>query len=92
MHNIEMGDPREVEMLLKEGSFLDLSLVELHQEHAELIAFNTVLDRKWKAEKKNADRYRSKVSIIADLLRDPSNPDMTLKAIQTVIQQTWEHN
>ena len=38
----------EVEMLLKEGNFLDLSLNELQREHAELIAFNTVLDRKQK--------------------------------------------
>lgn len=92
MHNIEMGSPREVEALLKDGNFLDLDLQALRHEHAELIAFNTVIDRQLKAEKKNADLYRRKVSIIADLLRDPSNLDMTLKAIQTVIERTWEHD
>lgn len=92
MKKIEMGNPREVEMLLKEGNFLHLDLESLRREHAELIAFNTVIDRNWKAEKRKADRYRRKVSVIADLLRNPSNPDMTLKAIQTVIERTWEHD
>lgn len=92
MKKIEMGNPREVEALLKDGNFLDLDLQALRREHAELIAFNTVIDRQLKAEKKNADLYRRKVSIIADLLRDPSNPDMTLKAIQTVIERIWEHD
>ena len=45
MRTIEMGDPKEVEMLLKNGGFLEMNLAELQREHAELIAFNTKLER-----------------------------------------------
>lgn len=92
MHNIEMGNPREVEMLLKEGDFLDLDLQALRREHAELIAFNAVIDRKLKAERKVAERYKKKIPLIASLLRDSSDPELTLRAIQTVIERTWEHD
>ena len=90
MKAIEMGDPKEVEMLLKNGGFLEMNLTELQREHAELIAFNTVLDRKHKAAEKIAEKYKFKVSMIADLLRDCSDQDMTLKAIQTVIDRVGE--
>lgn len=90
MKAIEMGDPKEVEMLLKNGAFLEMSLTELQREHAELIAFNTVLDRKHKAAEKTAKRYMCKVLMIADLLRDCSDQDMTLKAITTVIERVGE--
>ena len=90
MKEIEMGDPKEVEMLLKNGGFLEMNLTELQREHAELIAFNTVLDRKHKAAEKIAEKYKFKVSMIADLLRDCSDQDMTLKAIKTVIARVGE--
>lgn len=90
MKAIEMGDPKEVEMLLKNGGFLEMNLTELQREHAELIAFNTVLDRKHKAAEKIAEKYKFKVSMIADLLRDCSDQDMTLKAIKTVIARVGE--
>ena len=90
MSDIEMGDPKEVEMLLKNGGFLEMNLAELQREHAELIAFNTVLDRKHKAAEKIAEKYKFKVSMITDLLRDYSNQDMTLKAITTVIERVDE--
>lgn len=45
MKIIEIGNPKEVEMLLKDGDFLSMTLAELQREHAELIAFNTVIDR-----------------------------------------------
>lgn len=80
----------EVEMLLKEGNFLDLSLNELQREHAELIAFNTVLDRKQKEAEKMAKKYKSKVSMISELLVDCSDQDMTLRAIKTVIERVGE--
>ncbi len=85
-----MGDPKEVEMLLKNGGFLEMNLAELQREHAELIAFNTVLDRKHKAAEKIAEKYKFKVLMIADLLRDCSDQDMTLKAITTVIERVGE--
>ena len=87
MKAIEMGNPQEVEMLLKNGGFLEMNLAELQREHAELIAFNTVLDRKQKAAEKIAEKYKLKVSMIADLLRDPLDKEMTIKAITTVIER-----
>ena len=90
MKAIEMGDPKEVEMLLKDGGFLEMNLAELQREHAELIAFNTEIDRKHKSAKKIAEKYKFKVSMITDLLRDCSDQDMTLKAITTVIERVGE--
>ena len=90
MKEIEMGDTKEVEILLKDGGFLEMNLAELQREHAELIAFNTVLDRKQKAAEKIAEKYKFKVLMIADLLRDCSDQDMTLKAITTVIERVGE--
>ena len=90
MKEIEMGDPKEVEMLLKNGGFLEMNLTELQREHAELIAFNTKLERKQKNAERSAKKYMRKVSMIADLLRDSTNQDMTLKAIKTVIERVGE--
>ena len=90
MKAIEMGDPKEVEMLLKNGGFLEMSLAELQREHAELIAFNTVLDRKQKAAEKIAEKYKFKVSMITDLLQNPLDREMTIKAITTVIERVGE--
>ena len=47
---------KKVEMLLKDGGFLEMNLAELQREHAELIAFNTVLDRKQKVTEKIAKK------------------------------------
>ena len=90
MRTIEMGDPKEVEMLLKDGGFLEMNLTELQREHAELIAFNTKLERKQKDAEKTAKKHMRKVSMIGDLLRDSTDQDMTLKAIQTVIDRVGE--
>ena len=65
--------------------------IQLKQEHNELIAFNTVQDRMQKSAEKVAEKYKRKVSMIADLLRDSDDKDMTLKAIQTVIERVGEH-
>ena len=65
--------------------------IQLKQEHNELIAFNTAQDRKQKAAEKVAEKYKRKVLMIADLLRDSTDKDMTLKAIQTVIERVGEH-
>ena len=91
MKAIEMGNPQEVEMLLKSGGFLEMNLAELQREHAELIAFNTKLERKQKDAEKVAKKYKSKVSMIGDLLRDSTDQDMTLKAIRTVVDRVGEH-
>ena len=65
--------------------------IQLKQEHNELIAFNTVQDRMQKSAEKVAEKYKRKVSMIADLLRDSADKDMTLKAIETVIERVGEH-
>ena len=90
MKTIEMGDPKEVEMLLKNGGFLEMNLTELQREHAELIAFNTKLERKQNDAEKTAKKYMCKVLMIANLLRDSTDQDMTLKAIATVIERVGE--
>ena len=64
--------------------------IGIKQEHNELIAFNTGIDRKHKVAEKTAEKYKFKVSMIADLLRDCSDQDMTLKAIKTVIDRVGE--
>ena len=64
--------------------------IGIKQEHNELIAFNTGIDRKQKVAEKTAEKYKFKVSMIADLLRDCSDQDMTLKAIKTVIDRVGE--
>ena len=65
--------------------------IEIKQEHNELIAFNTGIDRKQKVAEKTAEKYKFKVSMIADLLRDCLDQDMTLKAIKTAIDRVGEH-
>lgn len=87
METIKMGNPKEVEALLKDGNFLDMGLVELQREHAELIAFNTMLDRSQKDTARAANKYKTKVLMISDLLKDCSNQDMTLRAIKTVVER-----
>ena len=64
--------------------------IGIKQEHNELIAFNTEIDRKQKVAEKTAEKYKFKVSMIADLLRDCLDQDMTLKAIKTVIDRVGE--
>ena len=64
--------------------------IGIKQEHNELIAFNTGIDRKQKVAEKTAEKYKFKVSMIADLLRDCLDQDMTLKAIKTVIDRVGE--
>ena len=92
MRTIEMGDPKEVEMLLKtQLNNMEQCYIQLKQEHNELIAFNTEIDRKQKSAEKTAEKYKFKVSMIGDLLRDSTDQDMTLKAIQTVIDRVGEH-
>ena len=65
--------------------------IQLKQEHNELIAFNTAQDRMQKSAEKVAEKYKRKVLMIADLLCDSTDKDMTLKAIQTVIERVGEH-
>ena len=80
----------EIKQLKTQLNNMEQCYIQLKQEHNELIAFNTEIDRKQKSTEKNAEKYKFKVSMIADLLRDSTNQDMTLKAIKTVIDRVGE--
>ena len=80
----------EIAELKTQLNNMEQCYIQLKQEHNELIAFNTEIDRKQKSTGKTAEKYKFKVSMIADLLRDCSDQDMTLKAITTVIERVGE--
>jgi hypothetical protein len=63
----------------------------IQEEHAELLAFNEKLDRERNGYRKDARKYARKIQMIADLLRSPTDKEMTLQAIKTVIDQVGEH-
>ena len=81
----------EIDQLKTQLNNMEQCYIQLKQEHNELIAFNTEIDRKQKSAEKTAEKYKFKVSMIGDLLRDSTDQDMTLKAIQTVIDRVGEH-
>ena len=81
----------EIDQLKAQLNNMEQCYIQLKQEHNELIAFNTEIDRKQKSAEKTAEKYKFKVSMIGDLLRDSTDQDMTLKAIQTVIDRVGEH-
>ena len=80
----------EIDQLKAQLNNMEQCYIGIKQEHNELIAFNTGIDRKQKVAEKTAEKYKFKVSMIADLLRDCSDQDMTLKAIKTVIDRVGE--
>ena len=80
----------EVDSLKTQLNNMEQCYIQLKQEHNELIAFNTEIDRKQKSAEKTAEKYKFKVSMIGDLLRDCSDQDMTLKAITTVVERVGE--
>ena len=81
----------EIHSLKAQLNNMEQCYIQLKQEHNELIEHDTRVDRKQKAAEKVAEKYKRKVSMIADLLRDSTDQDMTLKAIQTVIDRVGEH-
>ena len=80
----------EIDQLKTQLNNMEQCYIQLKQEHNELIAFNTEIDRKQKSAEKTTEKYKSKVSMITDLLRDSTDQDMTLKAIKTVIDRVGE--
>lgn len=79
----EMGDDSH-------GDYMQMTLEQLQQEHAELLLFNDELDRNCKAHKAKANKYQTKCWHIQTLLINPVDKDMTLKAIKTVIERVGE--
>lgn len=70
-------------------------LKELQDEHAELIRFNEKLDRERNHYRDQANRSSGKVAMAKQLVDDHfrfklGEPEMTLKAIQTVLDRCYE--
>ncbi|MCE6219865.1 hypothetical protein KR655_20605 [Acinetobacter baumannii] len=72
------------------SDYMHMTLEQLQQEHAELLLFNDELDRRCKAHIADAQKYQTKCWHITTLLMNPVDQDMTLKAIQTVIERVGE--
>lgn len=90
MKTIKMGNPHEVKMLLKHGAFLDMSLVELQREHAELIAFNTMLDRERNDYRNQAKDHKARNELARSVANDhfifeKDNPELTIKAMRRAL-------
>ena len=81
----------EIDQLKTQLNNMEQCYIQLKQEHNELIAFNTEIDRKQKSAEKTTEKYKFKVSMIGNLLRDSTDQDMTLKAIRTVVDRVGEH-
>ena len=72
------------------SDYMQMTLEQLQQEHAELLLFNDELDQRCKAQKAKAQKYQTKCWQIQTLLINPVDKDMTLKAIKTVIERVGE--
>ncbi|MFW2039311.1 hypothetical protein ACG92Y_12490 [Acinetobacter ursingii] len=72
------------------SEYMQMTLEQLQQEHAELLQFNEGLDKKYKHHAARAEKYKRKCEAIESLLINPVDQDMTLKAIKTVIEMVGE--
>ena len=73
------------------SDYMQMTLEQLRQEHAELLEFNEMLDKKYKHHAARAEKYRRKCESIASLFVVPSeNHQMTIKAIQTILERVGE--
>ena len=73
------------------SDYMNMTLEQLQQEHAELLAFNENLDRERNGYRKDARKYAKKVKMIASLFVVPSDDhELTLKAIKTIVERVGE--
>ena len=73
------------------SDYMNMTLEQLQQEHSELLEFNEMLDKKYKHHAARAEKYRRKCESIASLFVVPSeNHQMTIKAIQTILERVGE--
>lgn len=73
------------------SDYLEMNLEQLQKEHAELLAFNEILDRERNNYRKYALKYTKKVQMIESLFVVPSDDhELTLKAIKTIVKQVGE--
>ena len=70
------------------SDYMNMTLEQLQQEHAELLAFNEKLDRERNKYRKDALKYAKKVQMIERLFVVPSDDhELTLKAIKTIVER-----
>ncbi|RZG74753.1 hypothetical protein [Acinetobacter sp. WCHAc060025] len=70
------------------NDYLEMNLEQLQKEHAELLAFNEKLDRERNGYRDDARKYAKKVQMIESLFVVPGDdPELTLKAIKTIVEQ-----
>lgn len=73
------------------SDYLNMTLKELQQEHAELLLFNEELDRRCKHHEKQARKYQFKCWSISSLFIVPKDDhEMTIKAIKTILERVGE--
>lgn len=73
------------------SDYLEMNLEQLQKEHAELLAFNEKLDRELNGYRDDARKYAKKVQMIVSLFVVPGDdPELTLKAIKTIVERVGE--
>ena len=73
------------------SDYMNMTLEQLQQEHAELLAFNEKLDRERNGYRKDARKYAKKVQMIASLFVVPGDDhELTLKAIKSIVERVGE--
>lgn len=74
-----------------DSRLMGMTLNELREEHAELLAFNEKLDRERNMLRDKATKYHKKVDMIASLFVVPDDDhELTIKAIKTIIYMVGE--
>lgn len=77
------------------SDYIHMTHEQLQQEHAELLEFNEKLDKERNQYRNEAKRFSGKVVLAKQLVDDhfrlnKKDPELTLKAIQTVLDRCFE--
>ena len=73
------------------SDYLNMTLKELQQEHAELLLFNEELDRRCKHHEALAKKYQFKCWSILSLFIVPKDDhEITIRAIKTILERVGE--
>ena len=72
------------------SEYLNMSLLELQKEHAELLAFNENLDRERNYYRDQARDYKARNELARSVANDhfmfkKDNPELTVKAMQRAL-------
>lgn len=79
----------------QQSDYMHMTHEQLQQEHAELLEFNGNLDRERNQYRDEAKRFSGKVVLAKQIVDDhfrfkKDDPEMTLKAIHTVLDRCFE--